>query len=760
MKKIFTRLIACLLLVAILCGCEAIVPPLPDNGNPGNSQSGNENENNNNNSNNSNNAGNNGGGSGGGESDVDMQGFLYELNDARDGYLVTRLSSGASTAKEIRIPAVHKGKPVVGIKKDTFRDCTELESVTIPSTVREIGENAFYGCYALAAIVFLGSMAEWLSMDRYHYVNIELLIRCGNGEMLEEEGVILGGGTTGGGTTGGGDEEEGDPNGRFTVTFKYINTAGEEIEDLEGYTESLQRNIRYGNNAHDIKTEDVTLFDNYVIIGWNRDMLQAMAGTIDENALTNIKSDRTVYSVVRAKVKKTVTFIAANGASLGTREYLEGSALDKGAPRPTVPGQYFKKWEFFSNNEAGKTDSSQYCIYGDCTFKAVMGATDGTIGMTSTPILLDGKKDQAYTTSNAYLALNNQKQVDDAKTVDMVDGFRADASCVKADTWMVWDGSYIYLLIEVYDTTLTFRSEAYTKGGVDAWCNDAVEIWYTFEQDATITKNETRVGLGASGDRTHPGDGKYALPRSEYKGTPTGIGGGRSTHFEEIKYAVRNYIMLENEGGDTSGLDANGVEAPSYVIEFKIPAKTEGQADPAYAYKDWSGAKEEKLTGDDLEKYNMTGLLYGNDPTSNNISNYRFTDGEDLMVGDYVRFSLQINDLRLTLEELAGGTYFDSYTLPELQYIDPSYTKYDYDRNQIKLWTFDGSKVVAASTRGKFAAAGATQRKVADYLMFSLGGDAEGSYNVAGFQKDLADYRKNVMLDKYGHVYIRPDVVE
>ena len=568
------------------------------------------------------------------------------------------------------------------------------------------------------------------------------------------------GANTDGNTDGTEGEKEGDVNGKFVVTFKYIDANGE-IADKDGYKEGKQKNIAYGKDARDNRAGDVTLFEKYVIVGWNRNESEAKNGKVDENALKNITEDTTVYSVVRAKVKKTVTFVGANGASLGTREYLEGSALGKDAPRPTVSGQYFKKWEFVSNEEPGTTDSNEGCIYSNCTFKAVMGYTDGTIGKTNDTIQLDGKKDPAYVTSNTYLALNNKKQADDSKVVGNGDGGRKDAECIQADTWMVWDGSYIYLLIEVYDTALTYRSEAYSKGGVTAWCNDAVELWYTFEQDATITKNETRVGLAASGDRAIAGDGMYAQPRGIVDGTVYGIGGGRSTHFEEIKYAVRNYIMLENEGGDTTGLDASGVEAPSYVIEFKIPAKTEGQADPAYAYKDWSGAKEEKLTDDDLDKYNKTGCLYGKDAASNNLENYRFTSGDTLLDGNYVRFSLQINDLRITLDELSTGTYFDSYTITELQAMDPSYPKdgkggFDEVNKGVKLWTKDGDKIVAASTRDKFAAAGATQRNVADYIMFSLGGEAVGSYNVYGFRKDATDYTKNVMLDKDNQVYVRP----
>jgi len=54
---------------------------------------------------------------------------------------------------------------VVTIAQNAFRDCPELMSVTIPSSVTAIGANAFANCTKLEQILFLGTYAEWSSIN-------------------------------------------------------------------------------------------------------------------------------------------------------------------------------------------------------------------------------------------------------------------------------------------------------------------------------------------------------------------------------------------------------------------------------------------------------------------------------------------------------------------------------------------------------------------------------------------------------------------
>ena len=51
------------------------------------------------------------------------------------------------------------------IYEGTFSSCTNLKSVTIPVSVTSIGDSAFYNCTNLENIYYVGSMAEWCSIN-------------------------------------------------------------------------------------------------------------------------------------------------------------------------------------------------------------------------------------------------------------------------------------------------------------------------------------------------------------------------------------------------------------------------------------------------------------------------------------------------------------------------------------------------------------------------------------------------------------------
>ena len=568
---------------------------------------------------------------------------------------------------------------------------------------------------------------------------ITALVACN--EDAPPAGGGEGEGTNGEGEGGGG--EQVDPNAEFTVTFKYIDKQGNEMKDSGGYADKKHSGIKYDGNARNTNTESITAFADYVIIGWNADKAAAMAGTVDENCVKNIKADATLYSVVREKVMKTVTFQNSQGTVIGTAQIREGEAIGDAIARPSEMGLVFREWKFVSNDEAGKRDSKVDCIYGNCTFKAVMGAADGVIGMVEAgAIKLDGKRDDLYNTKGAYLAHAIQASADGSKFEE--DGgsrFNPDS---KVDTYAVWDGDYVYLIVEVWDKHLTRRSDAYLATGLDAWCNDAVEIWYTFEQDMTITRNETRVGFGSTGDNLEEGvSAKFALARKQ------GIFGGRSTHYEKIEMAVRNTAM--GKRGDD--LDVAGITAPSYIMEIKLPAYTEGAADMTKAVDD----KGNPLKDEALAEFIKTGRLYGVDPNNNAIENYAFTEGEKLVAGDMIRLSVQVDDLKFSVEKLKG--YFDTITLEEAQKLDPTLTA--LPSSSAKLYELVDGKLVGVSHAYNFTATGATQRDVSLYLWFVLGDEnAKPEWKVHSWKKNLATYTKPIMLDENGQPYERAQVVE
>lgn len=86
--------------------------------------------------------------------------FIYELNTAKTGYIVTG-DSGQSTA--IVIPSEHEGLPVVEIGESAFaysKHKSDIISVTIPDTVTAIGKNAFYSRQSDLTTVNIGENSE------------------------------------------------------------------------------------------------------------------------------------------------------------------------------------------------------------------------------------------------------------------------------------------------------------------------------------------------------------------------------------------------------------------------------------------------------------------------------------------------------------------------------------------------------------------------------------------------------------------------
>lgn len=534
-------------------------------------------------------------------------------------------------------------------------------------------------------------------------------------------------------------DDEGDApagEGPFDVTFMYIDPQGNAMKDTEGKTERTHQKVKLGKEARNTVIDDPQVFKDYVIVGWNADKAQAMAGVVDDAATKNIKSNKILYSVVREKYDFTVTFKGADGQVFKTLTMKEGSAIDASIERPVMMGTYFKAWV-----PDGEYESDTSCIRDNSTFKATVGATDGTIGKVAAgSITVDGKKDDAYMTSGAYLPLNTTLQADRSKT-------RAEAT-VDADAYLVWDGEYIYMLLEVSDKTLVGRGEAYVKGGVDAYLNDTVEIWYNFEQDMSKTRNETRVGIDAMGYS------KYALPRSIYNGKVTGIGGGRSTHYDGIEVKVRNKVKgdqgtdLSRTGykGDATWIEGNGAEPEymaSYIMEIKFPAWTEGAADTS------KGADP------------RTGLLPGKSEDSNNIDDYAFTSGTQLIAGDFVRFNIQINDLMISQAETtgaAGTRFWDCAPLEKVQEDWSGYATATPSQLRSMLYATDGAGKITgmADTSDLFSASGATQRDLPYYVMFSLSNNENAKTIVTKLGNKTVDGKVvPTMLKADGTEYVR-----
>jgi hypothetical protein len=107
------------------------------------------------------------------EDGYDSQGLFYELiNDDTVNSISIRavlnnaygVSKGKTTAKNITIPSTFNNLPVTSIKDNGFSGYANLETITVPNTVKSIGNNAFSGCNDLNTVNYNGTEKEYNSI--------------------------------------------------------------------------------------------------------------------------------------------------------------------------------------------------------------------------------------------------------------------------------------------------------------------------------------------------------------------------------------------------------------------------------------------------------------------------------------------------------------------------------------------------------------------------------------------------------------------
>ncbi len=79
-------------------------------------------------------------------------GLQLELNSSGEYYVV--MSKTDDTPKKLEIPSEYKGLPVREIAINAFADWLELDSLTIPTSITRIGDNAFKGCKNIQNLIF------------------------------------------------------------------------------------------------------------------------------------------------------------------------------------------------------------------------------------------------------------------------------------------------------------------------------------------------------------------------------------------------------------------------------------------------------------------------------------------------------------------------------------------------------------------------------------------------------------------------------
>ncbi len=86
-----------------------------------------------------------------------ISGLSYELSIISGGVLITGCDTSVTT---VEIPTSLNGERVVGIDANAFYGCSNLKSITIPESVRFIGNHAFSGCSSLKSITIPDSVTS------------------------------------------------------------------------------------------------------------------------------------------------------------------------------------------------------------------------------------------------------------------------------------------------------------------------------------------------------------------------------------------------------------------------------------------------------------------------------------------------------------------------------------------------------------------------------------------------------------------------
>lgn len=97
-------------------------------------------------------------------------GVTYIPASDGDGYSVA--SVGNATASDIIISCTYNYKPVISIEPNAFENCTSVNSIVIPDSVKTIGFAAFYNCTNLQriSIPFVGEKYDGSGKTNFGYI--------------------------------------------------------------------------------------------------------------------------------------------------------------------------------------------------------------------------------------------------------------------------------------------------------------------------------------------------------------------------------------------------------------------------------------------------------------------------------------------------------------------------------------------------------------------------------------------------------------
>ena len=99
-------------------------------------------------------------------------GFVFTKIEGKKEY---RLSyNGDKNVKSLSLPEQYNGIPVTIIDNSAFKNLVNLNSIVLPSTVKEIKDEAFYNCRSLSNIYLGNDLLDVVLINQYTYSNIDI----------------------------------------------------------------------------------------------------------------------------------------------------------------------------------------------------------------------------------------------------------------------------------------------------------------------------------------------------------------------------------------------------------------------------------------------------------------------------------------------------------------------------------------------------------------------------------------------------------
>ena len=445
----------------------------------------------------------------------------------------------------------------------------------------------------------------------------------------ESESESIGGGDSESESTGGDNDEYGErPEGCYLVRFLGVD---DEVLDWEW--------VEYKGKALAPRVIDPEGYK------WTRKW---------DKPFGDITADTDVRAIFDKLELFTIKFVDVNGdvkASFEVYETKGIKATDIPGTPGKIPGKVFMGWGLSVDGaEPTQVCKNEYkSIEGNQVYRPIYKSADATAPYVTEEIKIDGQMDEAYqkysagadgkytNVFNLFIDPDYTTSEDDPNTYKHTSFWNVNGELQytdnTADAYVVWDGEWVYVMIEVSDKTLGGRSAAYIADTANAYMNDTIELWYNFDQELAGNTNKQKVGIDAMGIRrfgTPDNQADMDLATRSMSWWFGYISYATSIQLKDGRWVSVSYNAEGQWETATKEIITKDMLGSKYRAEFAIPAKTEplkGDVTALGSIETIEEAIEEGVVG----------------------------DFKNLEAGDVLHVCLQNNDVKQWFEEDAKG---------------------------------------------------------------------------------------------------------